>query len=67
MIARHAPFSLPALPALLALPTLAVAQGPPLALPEASQAATASQRIGLTDITEWTVILNKESTAWGSF
>ena len=103
-------------------------KAPPLALPEASQAATASQRIGLTDITvkyhrpavrqrtvwgdlvpydqvwraganqntvlsfstpfsvggqqlpagdyglhmiptkaEWTVILNKESTAWGSF
>ena len=128
MIARRARFSPIALLALLALPALAVAQGPPLSLPEASQAATASQRIGLTDITvtyhrpavrqrtvwgdlvpydqvwraganqntvlsfstpfsvggqqlpagdyglhiiptkaEWTVILNKESTAWGSF
>ncbi len=128
MIARRARFSPIALLALLALPALALAQGPPLSLPEASQAATASQRIGLTDITvtyhrpavrqrtvwgdlvpydqvwraganqntvlsfstpfsvggqqlpagdyglhiiptkaEWTVILNKESTAWGSF
>ena len=48
MIARRAPL---ALLALLALPAVAVAQGPPLTLPEASQAATASQRIGLTDIT----------------
>ena len=125
MIARRAPL---ALLVLLALPALAQAQAPPLALPEASQAATASQRIGLTDITvkyhrpavrqrtvwgdlvpydqvwraganentvlsistpfsvngqqlpagsyglhmiptktEWTVILNTESTAWGSF
>jgi len=116
-----------ALLVLLALPAPAPAQ-PPLKLPEASQAATASQRIGLTDISityhrpavkhravwgdlvpydqvwraganentvlslstpftiggqqlpageyglhmiptkgEWTVILNKESTAWGSF
>ncbi len=128
MIARRARFSPLALLAVMALPAIAVAQGPPLALPQASQAATASQRIGLTDITvkyhrpavrqrtvwgdlvpydqvwraganentvlsfstpfsvggqqlpagdyglhmiptktEWTVILNKESTAWGSF
>jgi tetratricopeptide (TPR) repeat protein len=114
--------------ALLPLAQPVLAQGPPLTLPQASQAATVSQRIGLTDITvkyhrpavrqrtvwgdlvpydqvwraganentvlsfstpfsvggqelpagdyglhliptktEWTVILNKESTAWGSF
>jgi tetratricopeptide (TPR) repeat protein len=128
MIARRARFSPVALLAVVALPAIAVAQAPPLALPQASQAATVSQRIGLTDITvkyhrpavrqrtvwgdlvpydqvwraganentvlsfstsfsvggqqlpagdyglhmiptktEWTVILNKESTAWGSF
>ena len=40
-----------ALIAVLALPAPAIAQAPPLDLPDASQAATASQRIGLTDIT----------------
>jgi predicted negative regulator of RcsB-dependent stress response len=35
----------------LALAGSAAAQGPPLALPEASPAATISQRVGLTDIT----------------
>jgi len=125
MTARRALF---AVYALCALPALALAQGPPLSLPEASQAATVVQRIGLTDITvkyhrpavrqrtvwgdlvpydqvwraganentvvsvstpfsvggqtlpagdyglhmiptkgEWTVILSRESTAWGSF
>ena len=125
MTARRAPL---ALLVLLALPAVAVAQGPPLALPQASQEATASQRIGLTNIavkyhrpavrhrtvwgdlvpydqvwraganentvlslstpftiggqqlpagdyglhmiptkTDWTVILSRESTAWGSF
>ena len=48
MIARRAPL---ALLVLLALPAVAVAQGPPLTLPQPSQAATATQRIGLTDIT----------------
>jgi tetratricopeptide (TPR) repeat protein len=113
---------------LLALPAASSAQAPPLALPDASQAATVSQRIGLTDIivryhrpavkerlvwgdlvpwdqvwraganentvvefsspvsvggktlpagayglhviptkADWTVILNTEATAWGSF
>ena len=117
-----------ALLVLLAHPASVLAQAPPLALPQASQAATASQRIGLTDVTvkynrpavkqrtvwgdlvpydqvwraganentvlsfstpvtiggqllpagayglhviptktDWTIILNKESTAWGSF
>jgi tetratricopeptide (TPR) repeat protein len=128
MIARLALFTLLAPLALLALPASSFAQAPPLALPQASQAATASQRIGLTDVavkyhrpavkqrtvwgdlvpydqvwraganentvlsfstpvtiggqllapgdyglhviptkTDWTIILNKESTAWGSF
>jgi len=129
--ARLAPLALFTLLASLALvsqPAPTFAQAPPLALPEASQAATASQRIGLTDVavkyhrpavkqrtvwgdlvpydqvwraganentvlsfstpvtvggqqlpagayglhviptkTDWTIILNKESTAWGSF
>lgn len=117
-----------ALLALLTQPAPSFAQAPPLVLPQPSQAATASQRIGLTDVTvtyhrpavkqrtvwgdlvpydqvwraganentvlsfstpvtvggqqlpagayglhviptkgDWTVILNKESTAWGSF
>ena len=129
MIARRARLAAPALFTLLALLAQpAFAQAPPLALPQASQAATASQRIGLTDVTvtyhrpavkqrtvwgdlvpydqvwraganentvltvstpvtvggqqlpagayglhviptknDWTIILNKESTAWGSF
>ena len=37
--------------AVLAMPAVARAQAPPLTLPEASQAATAVQRVGLTDIT----------------
>jgi tetratricopeptide (TPR) repeat protein len=114
--------------AALTLPVPAVAQAPPLALPDASPAATVSQRIGLTDITvryhrpavkqravwgdlvpydqvwraganentvvefstavtvggqalpagayglhvipaktDWTVVLSKDATAWGSF
>lgn len=40
-----------ALIAAAALPARALAQAPPLALPDASQAATVSQRIGLTDVT----------------
>lgn len=46
MIGRRAPL---VVLALLALPAASVAQ-PPLALPQPSQAATATQRIGLTDI-----------------
>ena len=63
MIARRA---LHSLIALLALPAAAVAQAPPLTLPQPSQAATVSQRIGLTDITvKYHRPAVRQRTVWG--
>ena len=62
MIARLA---LLALLALLA-PLSALAQGPPLKLPEGSPAATVSQRVGLTDLTvRYHRPAVKGRTVWG--
>ena len=63
MTARRALF---AVLALCALPAVALAQAPPLALPEASQAATVVQRIGLTDITvKYHRPAVRQRTVWG--